>query len=246
MSVSAESLRSAIDNVYQANPEALLVGSLGRAAYFGQRIGDPFIEYDLIGQEPLRRDKKKNRDIDVILGNVVKETKISEIFPVDSECFNRYEVSISKQDGDWWLISDCYRFSERLAPEVMQPMPAKTIYDINCLVPPIQTLYSLSGVPLVRPKDLLARQALLPLVEANSNFPDELFLPFRKLYGVASEGFIGRISDVYRGVIPDSIRRIVRPATKLVRSKLIEVEKDLKTGKTEDVKVLAGKHARLG
>lgn len=219
-----EQLAQAIDTLYRMRPDALLVGSLGRAAHFGRLTGDPSLEFRQRGQAIHIDPDGKHRDIDVIVPPPTKLPSFIGETAIDDVCFLRPVVSIVREsDGACWLISRVYNFAEPLHPSIMEPVKATTVFGFPCLVPPAQTMRQLSGVPTARPKDMEAAR-IMDSVGFTGNLPQELYVPFEQLRHIANTSLTKRLGRIYRGTVPLPVRKAVRSILPGVRDSLTALE----------------------
>ena len=212
MSVTSESLETAIQRLYKSNSEALLVGSLGRSAVFSRLYGDPEHEFVLRGERPLWNDNGSPRDLDFIISGGINPTT-TEPYKTDIDCFTKPDFALESEGTDWWVTSIMFGYAERLHPAVMEPTPSKTIYDIDCLVPPIQTFQRLTGVPIiVRKKDKVSLALIEKALEFETDkLPEELYKPIDDLKALTNKGIYPKLVRTYNMVVPLPIRLATRP-----------------------------------
>ncbi len=178
-----ETLADQFNEVYAKYPEAILVGSLGRAAIYNDLIADPYREFVERGQHPLKKGVSA-RDIDFI---GVEADVVAHILPfwVDSTPYDDDSARIVKKDSQWFLTSN-KKLLEQLHPRVMEPVAATTIYGIPCTTISLEThlaLHKIRGA--FRSKDQTSLHLLMALVQeqtGRATLPNELYGPFEKLH----------------------------------------------------------------
>jgi len=193
-----DALYNQITAIRQTNPDALLSGSLGRAVLFGQ-ADDSHKEYALRGQKPLVSGSVA-RDIDLIGANVAPDLK--RPFYTDVEAYDNPSVSITREGSDWVLSSLRKGFSERIRPEVMEPVIGTTVYGIPAATVRLQThaaLIDVHGVP--RRKDSANMEILARLKDSNP-LPETFYTPFKRLAAMQPRGIAGLAQLAYRRLMP--------------------------------------------
>ena len=212
IATSPELLEQTITTFQEDHPESLLVGSLGRTAYFGEAWGEFGVEYRFRGEEPLIGEDEKPRDVDLILPGVMKAIKNPSPHLVDTHCYAANEVLICKEGADWLLRSRTFDFCERLEPEVMEPQRKRIIYSIEANVPRFRTLVALHGMPGGREKDLTTQDLLGQVSDeiGQGSLPERYYDPFRELKEVQRNSAYGRARRLYKGVLPMSLRLQLR------------------------------------
>jgi len=214
---TAEGLADTLGEVYRRVPGALLVGSLGRAAY----VGDA--EFRARGEHPLYRANGQPRDIDLLVPRTLEQAMFEDLSPFKVDvCYQMPEIAIGTVDSFWVVQSRMYRPDPVvLDDEVVRPISASTVYGIDCLVPPIETLYCLAGIINNRPKDEIARALLAR--EMGGAVEGAVYEPLSQLFGVEQHRSLDAVSGLYGKLIPRELRRRIRPMLLPTRRALIRL-----------------------
>lgn len=217
-------LAGEIDMIYSRQPNALLVGSLGRAVIFGNLIGNSTAEFEARLENPVMKQEQGDllaRDVDVIAPATV-ETGDLLPFEVDQKAFGSRQVRFVHESGTWYLVSDSKGVYEELHPAVMEPVEGETVFGTRALTVPLQTHQALFGLKgAMRPKDQATRAFIGAYDGKNKTpLPQELYEPFDKLRKSANSGWFYHTRNLYRSVIPEPVRRAVVPVTDPVKQRL--------------------------
>lgn len=193
--------------IYEAQPDALLVGSLGRAILYRQIYGDPEYELKARGETPLHNGIKA-RDIDVIAGDMVGE-RAREPFYTDTCAFNNASVAIVRDGSEWVLTSQSRGFAEALHPATLEPVAGESFYDIPAQTLPLQThlaLYYTRGGPLRRKDDIpvaLLRHASAAAL--TTILPAKFYKPYYRLASVKMRWTEALVRQVYQRLLPKAV-----------------------------------------
>lgn len=212
---TAESLEAQISSIHCANPDALLVGSLGRAILYSKAGYSPVCEFEVRGQNPLHSGKWA-RDIDLL--NPGDITVPQAPFEVDTFAFSNEAVRLRRTAGRWVLTSSEHGFEEEIDTKVMEPVPGRTIYGYSTQTVPMEThlaLYHLNG--LLRRKDMIT----LSILKNNAiprGLPESIFEPFIRLAQLNQAGLLARAQRTYREKVPLYIRASLVPVAKRIKA----------------------------
>lgn len=211
-------LQTQIETLHHANPEAYLIGSIGRAILFNAYQGSAEYEFAMRQQNPVGTTERA-RDIDLI---VCKEPYVIRPFEVDTSTTSRKYGEIVFDAGVWYLVAERYRFSEALHEDVMTPVLGESVYGAKGKTIPIQTSIALFGLQAeLRHKDVFTRELL---VRTEATIPEKHKLPLSlyKMFDVLREqnrqNAYLKVRDVYRKHIPLSVRSRAVRFTSLVRA----------------------------
>lgn len=213
-----EALDAEIGRIYSRTPDALLVGSLGRAAAFGKAGYSPLVEFDYRSQNPLFTGNKP-RDIDVVdgVGAKIKDSP----FIVDSTVFNCPRVSLVREGTDWYLHSPAKRFTAPLHPAVMEPIASETVHGIPCVTVPLATHLALLGLKgRMSPKVLQTRELITQLGGSNERTKSEIYRPFDELRALDTRGIYPLLQRYYHNLLPEHIRYFLLPISRPLKNLL--------------------------
>jgi hypothetical protein len=213
-----DALSHELNQVLNVVPGALLVGSLGRAAFYDCALGDPTYEYRQRGQLPVRAFQGGPADID-LLEMPPAETAVGP-FAVDRLTFGGRQVTIAIEDGDWHLQSSNRGYDAVIDPVVFEPVPAKTVYGAACNTVPAQTHLALLGIGgTLRPQDILARRLITENIQKGGleTLPVELYEPFKELRELNHQSLLSQIRKGYRSLVPRRIREPLAPLMQPVK-----------------------------
>jgi hypothetical protein len=216
-----DALADQIEHIYQTEPDAYLVGSLGRAVLYGEAYDDPYKEYELRKQVPLAASIKP-RDIDLIGTTAYLEDL--QPYPMDTVAFNGTEVAIVKDGDDWWLNSEERGFSERLHPAIMEPVQGMTIFDIPCKTLRAQTHLALYRA---RPNSMLRKHdkqniKLLTGALGDVELPADMYEPFEQLQRVRV-GTAMMLPALYNKYVPPQVDHVLSGYKTPARNGLIKM-----------------------
>lgn len=215
-----------LEVIYDREPDALVVGSLGRAVLHNAAHGDPFTEYNRRGQDPLNKGFEA-RDID-LLGTPKGMFDDTAPFEIDDTAFNSSEVAIVRDGQDWWLTSEERNFAEQLHPDVLQPVRGETVYGVACATVPAQTHLALYHArPILRLQDKVTSTLLEQTITSTNSLPDELYQPFDALRQARTSKLMV-LSDVYNAFVPPSVDRYLQPIIGGTRARLARLDNRLR------------------
>lgn len=214
-----DALNAEIARIYTSHPEALLVGSLGRAAAFNNLGHDPQVEFNYRRQNPLFAGSHA-RDIDIIPrhhGPIADKP-----FEIDDQVFYTPRAKLVSDGGDWFLVSDRRKFYEPLHPAVMEPQAAETVYGIKCMTVSLQTHLALFGLKgLMGPKVVQSLELTRKLGSASQlTTHEELYIPFEKLKALDLQGVYPFLQRHYRNLVPEDVRAKLCPVTRPLKNLL--------------------------
>ena len=218
-----EALAAELEAVHDAG--LLVVGSLGRAAYYSNFVGDPEYEFTARG-EPVLGTPRHIRDIDV-LGETPEELKRA-LFYVDDFAFGNALVCLRQERGDWVLASPYRDFYEEVHPDVMEPIELRGLFDVKIYTVPLQThnaLWSLNG--LERKKDSTNKKLFdETMAELPKTLPVEFFEPFVRLGQMGRTDSLSRAQMLYRQSVPLPIRERLVPLARFIKRRHYGLERD--------------------
>lgn len=209
-----EALAQQVGRVVEAYPEALLVGSLGRACIYDRVYGDPLHEYKLRDQDPTETACGDVGDIDLIGVPPAASEDMLGPFKIDTQAFNNPSVAIIKEGVDWLVRSRGRGYEAVLDPEVFAPIEAATICGVKCKVPPAKTqLAIMSSTGAMRPKDRIAVETLSKAIEDGvlTQVDQRSLLPLYEVGAKNSTSPAARIGQAYRILLPETVRLKVSP-----------------------------------
>lgn len=215
---TGDSLASQLDLLRLCHPDAIVVGSLGRAAIFREILGDPNYEYTMRSQDPLRKQSMA-RDIDL----TSQESDFPPgPFPIDTTAFSGNRSKLVQENNIWFLTADRHGFAEELRPDVMELAEKRTVYDAMAQVLPAQTqleILHLNGYKI--PKVQRAFDILSEVLEGSGRpkLPVEHYGPFRKLSKLNRTPVV-RFRYAYRDHIPLAVRQCLLPVTRVVSRRI--------------------------
>lgn len=218
--LSREVLAGQIERVVDAYPDALLVGSLGRATVYNEVYGDPLHEYRIRNQDPTRTDCGEKRDIDLIGAPLEASEDTLGPFKIDTLAFNNNVIAIVKKGNDWLVRSSGRNYEEILAPEVFEPVEATTILGVRCKVPPAKTqLAIMSCTGIKRPKDKVTAEVLSKAIKDGGldQVDQESLLPLYEVGVRNSKSPAAMIGRAYRMLLPEKVRLKASPLVTPIR-----------------------------
>lgn len=201
-----EALAAQVSEIYASDPDALLIGSLGRAILYGETYGDPLYEFRTRGERPEGYGIKA-RDIDLVSSKQDDELPQGP-FCTDTVAFKNPSVSIRKVGSDWVLASLKRGFEEVINPATMDPTVGTSILDIPGQTIPCQTqlaLYHCRGGPLRRKDNLPIAMLRHLCTYTGMSLPKELYDPFNKLAELKMDRKEAAIRMIYQRLLPPSI-----------------------------------------
>jgi hypothetical protein len=219
-----EALREELSVLSERYPDALLAGSLGRAAIYHDVAGTAEVEYLVRDQMPIQTYRGEPADIDLINGYPSIEEDGFGPFGVDVGTLNSSQVSIVFEDGQWILRSDNRGYEEILDSRVFEPMQSQTVYGAPCTTVPAQTHAALMGINgTIRPQDEQATRLLKDVLISGKTrtLPDVLYEPFEELRELNYKSAMARTRRTYRTIVPFAVRKAAAPATQRVKNQLL-------------------------
>jgi hypothetical protein len=207
----------------QTNPDALVVGSLGRSVVYQQLVGDPDYEYLRRGEAPLHAGHAP-RDIDIIGAEMPAEAAEGP-FKIDTLCFSNFYVSLSRPTpgGPLLLASQRLGFCEEVDESVVQPVTGTGTLGIEITTVPAQTHRALFGLQgRLRKKDERTRALLDERLADQRSLPvnPRHYEPFDRLRTLNTQDKILWLAGCYRRFVPDQTRERLVPVARRVRGVL--------------------------
>lgn len=219
-------LSDQLEAVRGFDPDCYLVGSLGRAAAYQYLLGDSMHEYHARGRQPYQRFNGTAADLDLVGTSDITGGEQSQFgpFEVDTKSFKGRQVTIVKKDGDWVLRSANRSFEAEIEPETMEPIKTRTVYGVDCLTLPPQTLLALLGLNgTLRDQDLHAQQVLTSAIRESSitPLPPKYYEPFEELSRLNQSSKFNQLRTAYRAIVPSAIRKPLAPILQPIKEHLL-------------------------
>jgi hypothetical protein len=190
---SREGLTATIQRVNEQG--LLIVGSVGRAAFFTAHAGGPNLEFNRrrprenpLVQRIIRRPNEFDtfpRDVDVIGGVPLESIDYGPHAP-DAQAFQHEALSITKDNtGDWW-IQKRDETPRQLDPILFEPVEGTTVLDIPCVtVRPSLHFVLVGALPHPRSKERLAAELV------------DRYLPADERALLQTEPFLSLANSIY-------------------------------------------------
>lgn len=213
---SSVALAEQVDAIQLVNPEARIVGSLGRSVLLKRYCGNSQTEYDARNENPLYDNHGRARDIDVI--HYMQSAKTAP-FAIDSKSFRNSDVRITKSGPEWWLQSDIRNFAEEIDPAVMQPVTGPGVHGIHIRTLLMQTHLALTASRgQLRRKDEIGYNMLSSILRhERPQLPNELYDPFRRLASLPLPPGVRLRQYTYRRLIPEKLETALTPLLEKAR-----------------------------
>jgi len=217
-------LSEQLENIHKTNPDALLIGSIGRSMLMGEFLGDSAAEFSYRNESPekkIENGRSLARDIDVV--NLYDTAlPVTGPFEVDLIAFGSRHVKFIQEGDTWFLVSESQNVYEELHPAVMEPVIGETVYGARGKTVPFQTHQALFGLKgAMRPKDKSNLDFLSSYAAHNKNWlPEGFYEPFDKLRLAANSGWLHQTRRMYRTLVPFSMRQRMTPLTGALKERL--------------------------
>ena len=206
-----------IDSIYQRQPGAILVGSLGRMTAYASLTARPFTEF-AAANLAVRADGT-TRDIDVagIDDSVLEDNSFIGNRPYTVDNFNCQYASLVCDGLNWYLTSRIKNYNAQLDSRVVEPQTTRFLGTTAVTLPP-QTQLELLGIKGEREKDAVNRKLLGDAISTSRrpNLPHELYEPFEELKDLWRRDWVNHTREVYRRLMPRGVHQKLRPVHRTI------------------------------